>query len=234
MNKEIVVKVGGSVIYDDDLNINFSLLNRLKEWYLRARDEYSRIIIVVGGGKLSRFVQNKVDGQIEDEEYLHELGMSVTQVNANLIAGFLDDESIYIPKGLGDAYEYLKTEGDVRMVSGGLKSGWSTDLDAVVFADILNVDRVFKISDIEYLYSSDPKDNPNAQPIKDITWDKYFKMFGLSRNSEHIPNSHTPVDVECARFAESKNIGMHITGGKRIEESKKLEELFQGGSYIHP
>lgn len=234
MNKEIVIKIGGSILYDSDLDVNFHFLRKFKEWYISSDNEYDSIVMVVGGGKLSRFIQNKTEGQIEEDEYLHQLGMSVTQVSANLVKGFLEDSEIYIPRGLGDAYEYLKTEGKRRMVSGGLKSGWSTDLDAVVFADVLGIDRVFKISDIDYLYNTDPKKDLNAKPLKDISWDEYFKMFGISKDTEHIPNEHIPIDAKCAQFAEKKNISMHITGGTRLENLKNMEKLLQDGSFIHP
>ena len=183
MKKEIVIKIGGSILYDNELNVNFKFLRKFKDWYISSGDEYENILVVVGGGKLSRILQNRVDEYIKEEEYLHELGMSATQVNANLVKGFLDDENIYVPRGLGDAYEYLKTDGKLRMVSGGLKIGWSTDLDAVVFADVLGIDRVFKISDVEYIYSTDPKKDPNAKAIKDISWNEYFRMFGISKDT---------------------------------------------------
>jgi uridylate kinase len=120
------------------------------------------------------------------------------------------------------------------MVSGGLKIGWSTDLDAVVFADVLGIDRVFKISDVEYIYSTDPKKDSNAKAIKDISWDEYFKMFGISKDTDHIPNDHIPIDAMCAQFAEKKNISIHISGGSRLENIKDIEDLFQDGSFIHP
>lgn len=234
MKKEIVIKIGGSILYDNGLNVNFKFLRKFKDWYISSGGEYENILVVVGGGKLSRILQNKVDEYIKDDEYLHELGMSATQVNANLVKGFLDDENIYVPRGLGDAYEYLKTDGKLRMVSGGLKIGWSTDLDAVVFADVLGIDRVFKISDVEYIYSTDPKRDSNAKAIKDISWDEYFRMFGISKDTEHIPNEHIPIDAMCAQFAGKKNISIHISGGYRLENIKDIEDLFQDGSFIHP
>ena len=118
MNKSIVIKIGGSVLYDEDLNVNFEVLEKLKKWYKKSLDEYSKIVIVVGGGNLSRMIQEKVSENIKDEEYLHQVGMSVTQISANITAGYLDDREIYIPRKLGDAYEYLNDEDTVRMVSG--------------------------------------------------------------------------------------------------------------------
>ncbi len=234
MDKSIVLKIGGSVLYDDNLDVNFEVLRKLRDWYKQSLDTYSKIVIVVGGGSLSRVIQDKVSKDIKDNEYLHQIGMSVTQISANIVAGYLDDMDIYIPRKLGDAYEYLNDEQEVRMVSGGLKTGWSTDMDAVVYADILHLDRVFKISDIDYLYDSNPKENGNAKPLSDISWNEYFNLFGITQNTEHIANSNIPIDPLCANFANMKKIGIHFTGGKRITSTSNIEELLQGGTYIHP
>ena len=234
MDKSIVLKIGGSILYDENLDINFDLLQKLKDWYSSAGLEYSKIAIVVGGGNLSRMIHEKVSEKIKEEEYLHQVGMSVTQISANILAGYLDDKDIYIPRKLGDAYEYLNDEERVRMVSGGLKVGWSTDMDGVVYADILHLDRIFKISSIDYLYTADPKKDSNATPIVDTSWEEYFKLFGITNSTEHMANSNIPVDAQCAQFANMKRIGIHLAGGERLTEVSKLEELFQGGSYIHP
>lgn len=234
MDKSIVLKIGGSVLYDKNLDVNFDILTKLKNWYKSFLSVYSRIVIVVGGGTLSRVIQEKVSGDIVEDGYLHQIGMSVTQISANIVAGYLDDKDIYIPRKLGDAYEYLNDEEQVRMVSGGLKIGWSTDMDAVVYADILHLDRIFKISDIDYLYDSNPKEDPNAKPILDCTWDEYLKLFHITESDGHKPNSNTPIDPLCAKFADMKNIGIHFTGGKRIEKINSIEELFYEGTYIHP
>jgi len=234
MKKNIVLKIGGSTLYDKDLNINIDILSKVKKWYIDANEVYDRIVLVVGGGRLSRYIQEKLGDHINDEKYRHQIGMSVTQISANILSGYLDDREIYIPRKLGDAYEYLNDEERVRMVSGGLKSGWSTDMDAMVYADILHMDRVFKISNVEYIYTTDPKEDPLAKPILDISWDEYFKMFGITESTVHVANSNIPIDSSCANFARKKGISMHITGGKRINTKQELEDLLQNGTYIHP
>ncbi len=63
------------------------------------------------------------------------------------------------------------------MVSGGQKVGWSTDMDAAVFADALTLDRVFKVSNVDYIYDKDPKEFFDAKPIKDMTWKSILRCF---------------------------------------------------------
>ena len=62
MKRKIVLKIGGSILYQDDSSINYPLLDKVKSWYHNAKDEYSRIVIVTGGGMLSRNLHKKKEG----------------------------------------------------------------------------------------------------------------------------------------------------------------------------
>ena len=234
MKSSIVLKIGGSVIYDNSLNVNQVLFDKLKEWYFRKKDYYQNIVIVVGGGSLSRDLQEKISQYIGGEEYLHSIGMSVTQTNANLVRAYIGDSDIIVPQKLGEAYELLVDGKKNTIVCGGLKVGWSTDMDAAVFADILKESRVIKISDINYIYDRDPSEVEDVEVIKDMTWDEYFKLFGIQEDSIHDPNESIPVDVECARFCKGKEISFWICGGERIAKANVLEDIMTEGTLVHP
>jgi len=234
VKSSIVLKIGGSVIYDNSLNVNQFLLDKLKEWYFRKKDDYQNIVIVVGGGSLSRDLQEKISRHIGGEEYLHSIGMSVTQTNANLLRAYIGDPDIIVPQRLGEAYELLVDSAKSIIVCGGLKVGWSTDMDAAVFADILNESRITKISDTDYIYDKDPEQVEGAVAIKDMTWDEYFKLFDIQEDSTHAPNKNIPIDVECARFCKSKGISFWISGGERITKANVFEDIMTEGTLVHP
>jgi uridylate kinase len=236
MSKQVLVlKVGGSIMYDQLLNINFDLFKRIKIWYYEQKKEYDKIVLVTGGGGLSRSMQEKIADNIGGENYLHSIAMSLTQTNATILASFLeDDEEICVPKTLGDAYEYLVQPHGQTMVSGGLKVGWSTDMDAAIFADILGADRIHKISNIDYVYDKDPKEFFDAKPIKDMTWKEYFKLFDIVKGEQHKPNYKMPLDVECVQYCSRKRLSFFITGGKVLEEEEDISKLLEIGTFIHP
>jgi predicted uridylate kinase len=234
MDKQtIVLKIGGSIMYDKLLNINFDLLKRIKLWYYENKKKYSKMVFVTGGGGLSRSVQERVAENIGGEAYLHNIAMSLTQTNATIFASLLEDDAIFLPKTLGDAYEFLVNSEEKVMVSGGLKVGWSTDMDSAVFADILCADKVYKISNIDYVYDKDPKEFFDAKPIKDITWKDYFKLFNITPGDQHKPNGKMPVDVESVQFCSRKNLSFFITGGKILEEYEDISKVLQNGTFIH-
>ncbi|MCD4756348.1 hypothetical protein K8R20_01895 [bacterium] len=230
----LVLKVGGSIIYDQLLNINFDLFKRLKVWYYQNKDKYDRIVLVTGGGALSRSMEEKISENIGGVDHLHDIAMSLTQTNATILASFLEDDEIFVPKTLGDAYEFLKDGSTKHMVSGGLKIGWSTDMDTAVFADILEADKVYKISNIEYVYDKDPKEFFEAKPITDMTWEDFFKQFEITMGEQHIPNVQSPLDVGCVQFCARKGLSFMITGGRTLDEIEEIDKLLQTGTFIHP
>jgi len=183
---------------------------------------------------MSRHLQQRMQGNISNQLALHNIAMSVTQTSAELLAGYLGDSNILIPKTLGDAYEYLVKDGPGTIVSGGLKAGWSTDMDSVVFADILEEKRVYKISNIDYIYDKDPGVNPNAKPFKDMSWEDYFELFSITENDSHEANDNIPVDKGCANFCRNKGISFFICGGKNISKKQSIAELFSDGTLLHP
>jgi uridylate kinase len=232
--KVFVLKVGGSIMYDQLLNINFDLLKRIKIWYYENKKKYDKIVFVTGGGGLSRSMQEKIADNIGGENHLHSIAMSLTQTNATILASFLEDDEIFVPKTLGDAYEYLVQPSGKTMASGGLKIGWSTDMDAAIFADILNSGKVYKISNIDYVYDKDPKEFFEAKPIKDMTWKEYFKLFDISMGEQHKPNNKMPLDVESVQYCARKELSFLITGGKLLEEEEKISKILEMGTFIHP
>lgn len=232
-NRDIVLKIGGSILYKDNQDINFDLMGKIKSWYVGNREQYTKLVMITGGGAMSRNLQERMQGNIANEQALHNIAMSVTQTSAELLVGFLGDHNIHIPKKIGDAYEYLLKEGPRTIVSGGLKSGWSTDMDAAVFADILFEKRIYKVSNIEYIYDKDPRKNQNARAIKDMTWEDYFELFSITDDDTHEANSNIPIDKECAKFCRNKGISFFICGGKNLYEKESLGDVFADGTLVH-
>ena len=105
--------------------------------------------MVVGGGSLSRDMQEKISSTVGGEESLHSIAMSVTQTNAAVLQGYLGDMDIFLPKHWG-MHMNFNGRKPKTLLSGGLKIGWSTDMDAAIYADILNVKN--GIQDIKYKY----------------------------------------------------------------------------------
>lgn len=234
MKSSFVVKIGGSLLYDEQLQLNKSFLFKLLKWYETAKDEYKHIVMVVGGGRISRHLTSQIEAIAPVTDSLHRIGMATTYVNSQIIKAFLQDDDIYVPHTLGDALEMVVSDEVSVVVTGGYKEGWSTDMDAAVFADVIGAEGFHKLSNIDYVYTGDPKTTPGAIPIEDITWRDYMKQFGLVAGTiEHKPGGHLPVGEFASQFCMNKGLSVRLSGGKRLEGESTLREVFEGGSYIH-
>ncbi len=234
MKQDIVIKIGGSIIYKEDMSLNIVVLDKIKRWYIENEKRYRKIVFVTGGGRLSRTVGGYVNNHIEDISDRHGVAMLLTQTSSAIIKGYLNIPHAIIPDSLGDAFEILSDENPSVLISGGLKRGWSTDMDAVVFADILNLKKVIKLSNIDYLYDSDPRENPNAKPIIDITWDRYNELFNRNKKVKHKVNGNVPISIEASEFCTNRGISFQISGGNNLFSNWKLNRIMQEGSLIHP
>lgn len=231
--RSIVLKIGGSLLYKEGLNLEFAFITKLKAWYVRNRDQFDKIVMVVGGGKLSRFIGNEVDPYVDDKAE-HVVAMQTTILNAEIVRILLDDAEVQTPRTLGEGFEKLFDPTVKKIVMGGLKEGWSTDMDAAVAADFLGVKRIYKLSNIDHVYTADPKTDNNAQPIKEILWKDYFTMFDIVVGDTSLsPNNHSPIDSTCAQFCFNKGLSFFVSGGKYLANVDDIGSIFESGTLIH-
>lgn len=235
MQSSIVMKIGGSLLYNDGLIINRRFLLLFAKWYEKAKLQYKDIILVIGGGKISRHVTNQLLEITPTTEALHAVGMEATRLNAEILKAVLNDEKIFVPQSLGGAMEHILTGEGGTIVTGGHKVGWSSDMDAAVFADILDLDMFYKISNVDSIYTGDPAVDPTATPIKDYTWMKYLTDFGIVPGvTKNVPGFSTPIGSYAAQFCTQKGISVRFTGGNVWENVTELDELLTQGTFVHP
>ncbi|WKZ30802.1 MAG: hypothetical protein QY318_03050 [Candidatus Dojkabacteria bacterium] len=237
MEKSIVIKLGGSLIYDLNLGINKELMKKLHSWYVAHGPEYNFIVFVVGGGKISRHLVSQVEDLAKDELSKHRIGMEATRTNAAILASVLGSSAgeILLPTSFGELLEFIVTNKRGTIITGGFKAGWSSDMNAAIVADIIGQNKVYKLSDIDHVYTADPKSNPDATPIQDLTWSDYFKMFNLSMENAHdAPGLHVPVGTHAAQFSVRKGLSFFVSGGKNLESQADLAAVFESGTYLHP
>ena len=138
--------------------------------------------IVVGGGNIWRGRQ----GMNMDRVTADQMGMLATVINAlavseALIGAGADARvltSIEI-SGVGEKFNhkvadrYLK-EGKIVVFGGGTgNSFFSTDTGAALKAAEIGADALLLAKNIDGIYDSDPKTNPNAKKFDELTYDEY-------------------------------------------------------------
>jgi len=222
----IVISVGGSLIVPSDIDTDF-----LKE--LRAlleTESTKRFIIIAGGGRTGRRYQDAaatVHGL--DKEDLDWMSIHATRLNGHLLRTVLKD--IAHPVMITNPDEILDAPKNARIIiAAGYRPGASTDLRAIQIAERVVSTKVINLSNIDYVYTADPRTNEEATPIKDITWNEFRKLIP----SEWDPGLSSPFDPIAAKEAEVKNIeGACINGNKLGEIKKYLNSEEFIGTRIH-
>ncbi len=106
------------------------------------------------------------------------------------------------------------------LVAGGWMPGRSTDDDAVRLAKIYGAGTVINLSNIDYVYTKDPRKFKDAKLIKDISWKDFRKIVG----NKWDPGKNLPFDPTAAKLAEQLKLKVIIANGKNLGNLKNILE----------
>ena len=217
-----VLSVGGSIVVPEKPDTDFlcKFIAMIRNWL--NEDSQRRLILVVGGGGPARIYQNAYreivsasDGALSDSSEADWIGIMATRLNAQLLKAALGDlcpqEVVYNPTTVDEFNGRI-------LVAAGWKPGFSTDNDAVLLAERFNADTVVNLSNIEKVYTDDPRKNPDAKPIDSISWAEFRKMVG----DDWTPGKNTPFDPIASKKAQDLNLTVICAAGKNIENIRSI------------
>lgn len=208
--ERIVVSVGGSLIVPDQIDTEF--LTNLKTLILEKVQRGFTFTIIAGGGKTARRYQSAAN--IVTSLSRHDLdwiGIHSTRLNAqllrNIFVGYAHPQVIKNPTIDIDADEPI-------IIAAGWQPGCSTDYDAVLMAKNLGSTRLVNLSNIDYVYESDPRKDKNAKKIEKTSWAEFRKLIP----DEWDPGLSSPFDPIAAKEAEAIGLEVAIINGTKLEE----------------
>jgi uridylate kinase len=212
-----VISLGGSIVAPESPDVQFlSDFVRLIRGFIES-DEKRRFILVVGGGGPARAWQKayrEVSGQVKDEE-ADWIGIMATRLNAQLIRALMGEWCSQ--DMVTDPTRVEPLLGRV-LVASGWKPGFSSDYDAVLLAERFQAPMVINLSNIEKVYTSDPKTDPNAKPLDKISWDDFRILVG----DEWVPGKNVPFDPVASRHAAKIGLKVICAAGKNLENLKRI------------
>ena len=208
--ERIVVSVGGSLIVPDAIDTDF--LSRFKSLVLEKVQHGLTFSIIAGGGKTARRYQDAANTVTplspQDTDWI---GIHATRLNAqllrNIFVGYAHSHVVKNPT------IDIEAESPI-IIAAGWQPGWSTDYCAVMVAKNLGATRLINLSNIDYVYTADPKKNPDAKKIEKISWAEFRKII-----PDHWdPGLSSPFDPVAAAEAEKLGIQVAIINGTKLEE----------------
>lgn len=209
-SERIIVSVGGSLIVPDQVAVTF--LTGLRSLILQEIEKGKQFAIITGGGKTARRYQeaaHAVHSLSRDD--LDWLGIHATRLNGQLVRNIFKD--VAHPRIIKNPTLPIETNEPV-IVAAGWKPGCSTDYDAVLLAETIGAKKVVNLSNIDYVYTADPKQDPNAKPITTIRWSEFRKLIP----DEWDPGLSSPFDPIAAREAEALDLEVASINGEKMAE----------------
>lgn len=220
-----ILSVGGSIIVPEKPDTEFltAFVKMCTKWL--DEDSSRRLILVAGGGAPARVYQNAykdvmqntgVVAAADSSDAADWIGIMATRINAQLLkacfGAYCKNDVVYNP-----TCEDLKFDGQV-LVASGWKPGFSTDTDAVYLGEKFDAKTIVNLSNIEKVYTDDPRKNPDAKPLDSISWADFRKMVG----DEWTPGKNCPFDPIASKKAEANGMKVICAGGKNIENIQAI------------
>lgn len=189
-----------------------------------------RFIIIAGGGKTARRYQDAAAevAKLENED-LDWLGLHATRLNGHLLLTIFRQLAHRVMVTNPD--DVLDMPKDAPLIiAAGYRPGASTDLRAIQIADRVGAKKVVNLSNIEYVMTADPRTDPSAEKIEDITWAEFRKLIP----EEWDPGLSSPFDPVAAKEAEAKDIEVACIDGTKLNSLKNyLDGKAFTGTRIH-
>mgnify|MGYP006054664505 FL=1 len=228
MNETIVMSVGGSLIVPDAIDTTF--LSNLKTFIETETANGRRFIIIAGGGRTARNYQDAAATvSTLTSEDLDWMGIHATRLNGHLLRTVFRD--IAHPVMVTNPDEVLDIPNTSKVViASGYRPGSSTDLRAIQIAERVGAKKVINLSNIDYVYTADPRKDSTAEKITDTTWSEFRKLIPETWD----PGLSSPFDPVAAKEAEKEGIEVAIINGSRTDALRDyLERKEFVGTLIH-
>ncbi len=225
----LILKISGEMLATKGKLFDKSSIEYIVEQIIAANRLGARIGVVIGGGNVIRGREagwlNKVDADI--------CGMMATVINGIIIHSQLQESSISARLSSGidisgivkrsNKFEDFKSydAGDLLIFLGGTGNPlFTTDTAAALRAAEFRADILIKATNVEGVYSSDPKKNHGATLYKKLTFDEAITenlkimdlaAFNICRESNIPICVYNLMKYPLKKILEGSDIGTLIT-----------------------
>jgi uridylate kinase len=214
MKKPIIISLGGSLIVPKT-GVDAAFLKRFKSLIVKRVAKGDRFVIICGGGSTARAYQKaaKAVGTLTRED-VDWIGIHSTRLNGHLMRTIF--QKLAHPTMIKNPLAPPRFREPV-LIAAGWKPGWSTDYCATLLASSLDADTVINLSDIDYVYSADPKKDPRAVPLKRLAWPAFRKLVG----NRWDPGANAPFDPVASKMAERLGLTVKMVRGKSLKDVER-------------
>lgn len=227
--KRVLVKLSGEALAGEaGFGIDFSVIDRLTEEIREVHGMGASLGLVLGGGNIMRGTTASQQGM--DRVSADYMGMLATVINALAVQDILERKDVETRvmtairmEELAEPYIRRRAQrhlekGRVVLFAGGTGNPYfSTDTAAVLRALEIEADVIIKATNVDGIYSSDPKKDPDAEFIPELGYQDAIirdlevmdaNAFGLcKKNNLPIIVMNVNQQGAIARVIEGERVG---------------------------
>ncbi|MDR0491775.1 MAG: UMP kinase [Oscillospiraceae bacterium] len=225
--KRVLLKISGEALAGEKkTGLDFDVIRRVCEAVKKCTELGVEIGIVVGGGNFWRGAQDS-GGNIERTRADH-MGMMATVLNCLALADMLEQMDVPVRvqtaleiKAVAEPYIRLKADKHLkngRVVIFGCGTGspyFSTDTAAVLRAAEIGADVILLAKNIDGVYTSDPKLDPDAKKLDSISYsDMLSKRLSVMDSTATSLSMDNDIPVILFALEDPENIVRVVLGEK--------------------
>ena len=214
----VVVRIGGSVVGSP---LNAELIGKYIDLLKELKNNGNEIVAVIGGGSLARdFISVATDLGLKEAQR-DWAAIHVSRLFAQLFLLQLGDVGCKtVPVSL-DAAEACLLDGKI-VIMGGLYPGMTTDSVAALIGERIHADLLIKGSNVDGIYTKDPKKYSDAEKLDKIKFDDLGKIFKMDIHKAGI---NQVIDPEAIKILQRCRLRTIIVDGY---ETKNLLAAVDG------
>ena len=178
--KRVIIKVSGEALAGEKgMGFDQSIVSKVVDQIVNVHNLGVQVAIVVGGGNFWRGRQ----GTEMDRTTADHMGMLATVINALALQDAIERRGVATrvqtalnitrvaePYILRKALSHLEKDRVVIFACGTGNPFFSTDTAVALRAAEINADVILLAKNVDGIYDSDPKTNPNAKKYKEIKY----------------------------------------------------------------
>ncbi len=182
--RRVLLKLSGEALMgDQSFGLHPPTLQRVASEVKRAHDHEFELCLVIGGGNIFRGLSGAAQGM--ERAQADYMGMLATVMNALGMQSALEEIGVHTrvlsaipmdtvcePYIRRRAVRHLEKGRVVIFAAGTGNPYFTTDTAATLRAMEMNCDAIFKGTQVDGVYDSDPKTNPEARRYDHVTYDE--------------------------------------------------------------
>jgi uridylate kinase len=209
----VVLSLGGGTINPEGTP-DTETIKRIAKLVLQSPHQFG---IVTGGGRVARVYAQAARELGANEYEADETAVITTRQNAKLFLSALGSEAHQ--KVLVDFDDAgCAIESKKIVVMGGTIPGITTDTDSVLLAEKIHATRLVNISNVEAIYDSNPKTNPNAKRFEKLSYSELIKL--ANEADTRAAGTNFVFDILACKLAARSKLELHFISAKKIDDLK--------------